>query len=173
MSLITDAAGSRYLLPVIVCQSRTTDLEDLEMWIRLLLLSGMLMQMPKASASDQQIVQDIITRCDAHAHAQSNIVIEAEVRHGSPPVYLFQDDYQIKVLGDWCLAYLRDRLKSGKVPPLGSPRIRVGVFTEDYAFVLKKDDPENDFRVEGVVLDRSMTLTMGERFAWGWWLASA
>lgn len=143
------------------------------MWTLVLPLFGMLVQVPTTPASDQEIVQKIITRCDEHVQAQSNLLIEVEVRRGSPPDYLFQDDYEIKVLGDWCVAYLRDRLKSGKVPPIGSPRIRVGVFTEEYAYVLKKDDPERDFRVEGVVLDKSRTLKMGERFAWAWWLASA
>ncbi len=172
LAIFPDEAGSIFLLPVFVSFVRT-NFGDLEMWIRLLLLSALLVQMPMAAASDQEIVQEIITSCEAHAHAQSNLVIEVEVRRGNPPIYLFQDNYQIKVLGDWCLAYLRDRLKSGKVPPVGSPRIRVGSFTEEYAFVLKKDDPELDFRVEGVVLDKTKTLTMGERFVWGWWLASA
>lgn len=125
------------------------------------------------SSSDQAIVDSIIQACDRHMLAHHNLRLQVEQRFGPPPTYVVQDEYEVLVLGKWILADLKHRLRYGREARPGEAGFRVGAFTDSYFYKLYRDDPDGEYRVEGVELDPALTLAIGERYVWGGWIAGA
>lgn len=126
----------------------------------------------QTAPSDQAIVASIIEACDRHMLAHHNLRLEIEHRRGLPPTYVVQDQCEILVLGKWTLADLQHRLLFGKEPPPGETKLRVAAFTDSYAYKLIRDDPDGEYRVEGVALDLTHEWTVA-RHEWGGWIAGA